>query len=141
VTGSVDRTYDMLQRIGEFLKKASAEQLDALVAGEARLEIVPKGARVAAATTPKPVTLTLSADEVAAELRSIGDRAAAARYVTDLKLPKAQLVQLAKELHVAVLSKHTVAQVRDLIVEQTVGHRLTTEAILSRPTDSRQPAR
>jgi len=43
VTEPTDRTYDMLQQIGEFLKKLKKEEYDALVAGESRLMVVPKG--------------------------------------------------------------------------------------------------
>ncbi|MDQ7911004.1 hypothetical protein RB614_41605 [Phytohabitans sp. ZYX-F-186] len=135
MTESVDRTYDMLQRIGEFLKKLSQEQYDALVAGEARLEVVLKGARVSGGGAKKaapPAALPVSADQVAADLRNLDDRQSATRYLEDLKLGKPQLVLLAHELNVKVTTKQTMAQIRDLIVAQKVGSRLTTDAILGR---------
>jgi hypothetical protein len=125
----------MLQRVGEFLKKLSKVQYDALVAGEARLDVIPKGARVvggAAKPAGAPVALPITADQVDADLRSLVDRPSAVRYVADLKLGKPQLVLLAGQLNVKVTSKHTMPQIRDLIVEQKVGHRLATDAILGR---------
>ena len=138
MTEPVDRTYDMLQRVGEFLKKLSAAEFEALVTGEARLAVVPKGARITGATAKKtaaPVALPLPAEQVATDLRSLGDRTSAARYLADLKLSRPQLALLAGELNVHITSKTTMTQIRDLIVDQKVGHRLATDAILSRPAD------
>ncbi|BCB86575.1 hypothetical protein [Phytohabitans suffuscus] len=135
MTEPVDRTYDMLQRIGEFLKKLSQEQYDALVAGEARLEVVLKGARVSGGGAKKAaasVVLPLPADQVAADLRNLDDRQSATRYLEDLKLGKPQLVLLAQELNVKITSRQTMPQIRELIVAQKVGSRLTTDAILGR---------
>lgn len=132
MTESVDRTYDLLQRVGEFLKKAKPEQVEALLAGQAELRILLKTERVTRPAAPraaKPVTLAVSSDQVAADLRTIDDRAAAARYLTDLNLGRPALVQLAKELNVHILSKSTMTQIKDLIVDQKVGHRLTSNAI------------
>jgi len=140
VTDPVDRTYDLLQRVGEFLRKVSVDQVEALAAGEARLEIVPKGARITGGAATKavaPVALPLPAEQVATDLRSLGDRASAARYIDDLKLKKPQLVLLARELNVQISSKTTMPQIRDLIVEQKVGHRLVTDAILGHRADGR----
>jgi hypothetical protein len=140
VTDPADRTYDMLQRVGEFLKKLSKVQYDALVAGEARLEVVPKGARITggtAAKTAPPVLLPMSAERVGADLKAIGDRPAAVQYIDDLRLKKAQLTLLARDLGVRVTTRHTMTQVRDLIVEHKVGYRLATDAILGQPSTSR----
>jgi hypothetical protein len=132
VTEPTDRTYDMLQQIGEFLKKLKKEEYDSLLAGDSRLMVVPKGARISGGTArqAEPVALALDAAQVDADLRSLGDRQSAARYVDDLKLKKAQILQLAKELNVHVRAKDTIPQIRDLIVEQKVGHRLAHDAIL-----------
>ena len=96
--------------------------------------VVPKGARVSSGTarTTQPVVLAVGAEQVDADLRSLGDRQSATRYLGDLKLKKAELVQLAKELNVPVRSSNTVAEIRDLIVEHKVGHRLAHDAILRR---------
>ncbi|WP_432989887.1 hypothetical protein [Dactylosporangium sp. CA-233914] len=134
MTEPADRTYDMLQQIGEFLKKLKKDEYDALLAGDSRLMVVPKGARISGGTVRKmePVALAVNAEQVDADLRSLGDRQSAARYLDDLKLKKAQIQQLAKELNVHVRAKDTIAQIRDLIVEQKVGHRLAHDAILRR---------
>ncbi|GAA3232786.1 hypothetical protein ACFO1B_21200 [Dactylosporangium siamense] len=132
MTEPTDRTYDMLQQIGEFLKKLKKEEYDSLLAGDSRLMVVPKGARISAGTTrtAEPVALAVDTAQIDADLRSLGDRQSAARYLDDLKLKKAQILQLAKELNVHVRAKDTISQIRDLIVEQKVGHRLAHDAIL-----------
>lgn len=137
MTDAADRTYDMLQRIGEFLKKLTPEKYDALLTGEARLEVVAKGAKITtpgASRSAAPVALPVSAEQVSADLAKFGDRASAEQYLTDLKLTKPQLVSLAKDLGVAFKSTATIPVLRGLIVAQIVGSRLTTDAILeSRP--------
>ncbi|GAA4243185.1 hypothetical protein [Dactylosporangium darangshiense] len=132
MTVPTDRTYDMLQQIGEFLKKLKKDEYDALLAGNSRLMVVPKGARISGGPARKaePVALAINAEQVDADLRSLGDRQSAARYLDDLKLKKAQLLQLAKELNVHVRASNTILQIRDLIVEHKVGHRLAHDAIL-----------
>jgi hypothetical protein len=137
VTDAADRTYDMLQRIGEFLKKLTPEKYDALLSGEARLEVVAKGAKIStpgASRTAAPVALPISAEKVAADLAKFDDRGSAEQYLADLKLKRPQLVSLAKELDVAFKTSETMPVIRGLIVSQIVGARLTTNAILeSRP--------
>jgi len=116
----------LLQRVSELLKKLSPEDLQALETGEAKLMVVHKAAPRKAASVP----LTLDIEQVNTDLKTISDRAMAARYVMDLKLPKPQLVQLAKGLDVPVASKDTIQTIVAKIVEQKVGYRLDTNAIL-----------
>ncbi len=135
MTESTDRTYDMLQRVGEFLKKLTADQYAALVSGDARIDVVPKGARIVGPATKRPaapVELPLPADRIVADLQAIGDRDAAAGYLDDLRLKRPQIVLLAGQLGIRVTTKNTIPQIRDLIVEDKVGHRLATNAILGR---------
>ncbi|WP_433207105.1 hypothetical protein ACQP00_40730 [Dactylosporangium sp. CS-047395] len=135
MTEPADRTYDMLVHIGEFLKKLKQEEYDALLAGESQLKVVPKGARISsgAARSTKPAAPAVNAEQVDADLRNIGDRQSAVQYLADLTLKKAELVRLAKELNVPVRASGTVAQIREVIVEHKVGHRLAHDAILRRP--------
>src|SRR5215475_4980461 len=79
-----DLAHDVLIRVAEFLRKVPAEQLAELAAGEARLEVVPKGGR-APARKAAPAALPRPAVEIAATMTEIGDRLAARRYLeTDL---------------------------------------------------------
>lgn len=116
----------LLQRVSEFLKKLSPEDLQALETGEAKLQVVHKTAPKKASAAP----LSLDVEQVNTDLKAINDRAMAARYLMDLKLQKVQLVSLAKGMDVPVASKDTVATIISKIVEQKVGNRLDTNAIL-----------
>jgi hypothetical protein len=135
VTNPVDRTHAVLLRVSEFLKALPADQIDDLIAGTAKLEIVARtGRRPAARAAAKPLSVT--PDKVRAELVAIGDTAGAERYITDLKLTVAQLKALAGELGIALPGKALKAEVVRQIVQWTVGRRLTSETI-SRPAPSR----
>jgi hypothetical protein len=135
VTNPVDRTHAVLLRVSEFLKALPADQIDDLIAGTAKLEIVARtGRRPAARAAAKPLSVT--PDKVRAELVAIGDTAGAERYITDLKLTVAQLKALAGELGIALPNKALKAEVVRQIVQWTVGRRLTSETI-SRPAPSR----
>lgn len=116
----------LLQRVSEFLKKLSPEDLQALETGEAKLSVVHKTPPRKAAAAP----LTLDVEQVNADLKAINDRAMAARYLMDLKLKKPQVVELAKALDVPIKSADSVATIFSKIVEQKVGYRLDTNAIL-----------
>jgi chromosome partitioning protein len=122
-----DRTADLLLRVAEFLRKLPADQLDALASGEARLEVVSKVPRAA-----KPVALKVSAEQINLDLKSLPDRASATQYLKDLKLQKAPLMELARQLDVPVVAKDAAAAVITKIVEQKVGHRLDVDAIYER---------
>jgi hypothetical protein len=134
VADPADLAHDVLLRVAEFLRKLPTEQLAGLADGTAKLEVVPKGGRppARAAAAPPPV----SADQMRAELTKIGDRAAARRWLEDLKLTVPQLKSLAKQLGISVPSKATKAVVLDEIVQWTIGRRLDSAAI-SRPAPAR----
>jgi hypothetical protein len=138
VTNPVDRTHAVLLRVSEFLKALPAGQIDDLIAGTAKLEVVPKGGRPAAraATRSAAKPLSVTPDKVRDELVAIGDTVGAERYVTDLKLTVPQLKALAGELGIAVPGKATKPEVIRQIVQWTVGRRLTSET-LSRPAPAR----
>src|SRR4051812_8775878 len=87
VTDPADLTHDVLVKVAEFIRKLPADQLADLASGAAKLELVPKGGRVARTTTPRRAAApTVSADKVLADIVAIGDRAGATQYVTDLGL-------------------------------------------------------
>lgn len=134
MTNPVDRTHAVLLRVSEFLKALPADQIDDLIAGTAKLEVVGKARRTAARAASKPLSVT--PDKVRAELVAIGDTIGAERYISDLKLTVAQLRQLAGELGISVPSKAVKAEVTRQIVQWTVGRRLTSET-LSRPAPAR----
>jgi hypothetical protein len=128
VTEPADLAHDVLVRVAEFLRKLPAEQLADLAAGEARLEVVPKGGRRAGGGGTAGAALPRPAQEIATTLVEIGDRAAARRYLeVDLRLTIPRLKQLAAALGVTVSG--TKPRILDGLVEWAVGRRLDSDAI------------
>ena len=147
MTAPAELSAGVLLRVADFLKKLPADQLADLASGTARLEVVPKGASAGSGSAKKTaapravkaptqraakIAPVVDAERVRADLRAIGDRAAAARYLDDLGLNVPPLKSLAKELGVAVGSRARRDEVRDAIVQRFVGGRLAAEAV-SRP--------
>ena len=132
---TADLTHAVLARITQFVRGLSADQLADLGTGTARLTLVPADT---AATSARPAgrELPLSPDEVRGVLRSTSDRAEASRYLDGLRLTLAQLRVLAKGLNLAVPASASKTQVRDTIVQWTVGRRVDG-SVLSRPATPR----
>ncbi|MFI6762574.1 Rho termination factor N-terminal domain-containing protein [Micromonospora sp. NPDC050417] len=142
MTSPADLSHAVLLQVAEFIRTLPADQLADLAAGRVRLQLAgqpsagtaaPAGtaknrttaARTTAAPTPPPV----SAEQVRADLVSIGDRVAATRYLDDLTLKVPELRALARELGITVSSRATKPTVVQEIVQWTVGRRLASEAI------------
>jgi hypothetical protein len=131
---TVDLTHGLLLHVAQFLRGLSSDQVSELLAGEARLALVPKGGRVTTLSTagrhraPVPVDST----QIAEDLRKIGERSAAATYLNDLKLTKDQLKQLSKDLNVTMKTKARNDEYVQAIVGLLVARRLDSEAIFRR---------
>ncbi|NUT36407.1 MAG: hypothetical protein HOV79_25410 [Hamadaea sp.] len=129
---AIDQTHALLLHVADFLKKLPADQIGDLLRGEARLALIPKGARVAGAAGARATRATATAvdpDRVAVDLARIDDRAAATRYVDDLRLTVAGLKDLCKALDVPVSSKVTKAGAVTAIVDLLVGRRIDGDAL------------
>jgi hypothetical protein len=120
----------VLRQVSEFLRDLPSDQLTALARGTARLSVV-NARPTAVAATARPIA-PVSAEQIRAALAECANRAAAVRYLDDLRLNAAQLRTLARDLGLAVSSAASKASVRDTIVQWTVGRRVDA-AILSRP--------
>jgi hypothetical protein len=126
-------THDVLVKVATFLRALPAEQYAALVSGEAKLALLPAGARItgpAAKKAAAPVALPLPAERIVADLGALTSRADATRYLEDLRLKgRAPLVTLAEHLGLTVRSSHTIATLKQMIIDHAVGHRLDAAAI------------
>ena len=134
---SAELTHAVLMKVGEFIRKLPADQLEELASGEAKLELVPKGGRTTTSrrtTTPKP--LTVSVDEVRDQLQASRSPEASIGYLDGLRYTTDQLRTLATELGIPLPSKITKAKIVETIVEWKVSRRLDSEAI-SRPALAR----
>jgi hypothetical protein len=128
VTEPTELTHDVLIRVAEFLRKLPADQIADLARGDARLEVVPKGGRVASTRAKPAADLPRPAAEIEQTMRGIGDRAAVRRYLEiDLRLTLPKLQALGRELNITVRTNKQRAL--DDIVEWAVGRRLDSEAI------------
>ncbi|MER7169125.1 Rho termination factor N-terminal domain-containing protein [Micromonospora sp. NPDC000207] len=135
MTDPADLAHAVLLRVAEFVRTLPADQLAALADGTAKLSVVDK-ARPARRSAAAPASAGVDTERVRADLVTIGDRAAGARYLADLKLSVPKLRALAKELGIAVSSKAKKADVEHEILQWTVGRRLDSAAI-SRPPQAR----
>ncbi|MET8250677.1 hypothetical protein [Micromonospora sp. NPDC005197] len=129
-----DLAHAVLLRVAEFVRALPADQLAALADGAAKLAVVDK-ARPAVRTTTA-ASAGVDTNRVRTDLAAIGDRAAGARYLADLKLTVVKLRALARELGIAVPSKAKKADIEQDILQWTVGRRLDSAAI-SRPSAAR----
>ncbi|MEH0985716.1 hypothetical protein [Micromonospora sp. CPCC 205556] len=147
MTSPADLSHAVLVRVAEFLRTLPADQLAALADGSARLQLAATGAtsdrpaRPSVAPESRGTAKAAAApavepERVRADLAAIDDRAAAGRYLDDLRMTVPQLKGLAKNLGIAVPSRATKADVRRDIVQWTVGRRLDSSAI-SRPAPTR----
>jgi hypothetical protein len=134
---AIDLTHSILALVGDFLRKLPADQITDLVAGEARLAVLPKGARIASAATggakrtpaaAKPAAV--SATQIGTDLAKINDRAAATRSISDLKMTVAQLKQVCAELDVPVPSRAKRDDIINKMVELLVGRRLDADTMM-----------
>jgi hypothetical protein len=114
----------ILRLLTDIVKKLKGDQLDQLVEGKAELKLVPPGAAI---VFPGP-----DAGEVRDRLASAASRQEAAQYLAGLKLKKPDLVSLAKQLDIAVVTKDTMPTIQRKIVEGTVGVREDHSAIRDR---------
>ena len=124
-------THGVLLKVADFLRKLPADQLEDLARGEAKLELVPRGARVPARKAPAKPALPRPAEEIRATLEGIGDRVAARRYLeTDLRLTVAGLQALGAAFEFTVRSRKP--QALDDVVEWTVGRSQDSDVIARR---------
>lgn len=119
----------VLVKVGDFIRKLPADQLEALVNGEAKLELVPKGGRPATTRSRAAAAPAVDAGEVGERLRGFTSVADATRYLDTLPGTVPQLKALAKALGVTVASSATKPRVRDAIVRAYVGDVLNADAI------------
>jgi hypothetical protein len=132
VTDPAELTHAVLLKVADFIKKLPTDQLADLAAGEAKLELVPKGGRPAPRSRAAAAKPTVPADQVRTDLYAINDRGAARQYLLDLKLTVVQYKALATELGVAVPSRATKDATVQALVQSLVGRRVDSD-VVSRP--------
>jgi hypothetical protein len=113
----------LLRDVATTINRLSPEQFDQMAAGDARLAFVPPGGQVVVAGP--------DAGPIRAKLAATESRRAAVAYLDGLGLKKDELMSLARQLSVAVLSKDPKPTLVQKIVDATAGAREDTAAIHS----------
>lgn len=124
----------LLRRVTDLVKKARPEELAALLKGDARLEIVYK--KQGGAKSAKTMA-DLDYDEsylkiLIDDLQKSETRVEAERILRTARLRKPQLQRMCRMLDVPHQGKDTVGQLRDNLIDSTVGVKLRSRAILGR---------
>ncbi len=113
----------LLRDVATMVNKLSPEQFDEIAAGTARLAFVPPGGEVVVAGP--------DAGTIRAKLAATESRRAAVALLDGLGLKRDELMSLARQLSVAVLSKDPKPTLVQKIVDATAGAREDTAAIHS----------
>jgi hypothetical protein len=132
VSGLAEDIAKVMTKVLTEIKKLSDDDLKAFLAGEGSLRYVPRGHQVKAPPAPlPPKTPPLpkpTVDEVRARLDSAASEDEATKYLTDLKLPFAEIKALAATLTVPTSARAGKGVIADIVKVKVTG-RLTTEAI------------
>ena len=122
MTASVELSVGLLRRFAEFTRKLSPEELEGVVAGTLKFGLLEPKA-------PKPAKTVLDAEQVRARLAEMETRDAAREYLDSLKLTAVGMKQLAQSLSTPIAGVARKDDIRDRIVEFTVGFRRGQETI------------
>lgn len=114
----------LLRKFADFVKTLSADELARVSSGELKFELVERAARKTA-----PAKAQVDVGRVRDDLRSMSTREAAASYIESLRLNADPLKDLARALGASLVGVSRKDDVRDRIVEHTVGYRLNSAAI------------
>lgn len=116
----VEISVALLRRYAEFTKKLTPEQLNGIVSGELKFAL--EGGK-------KQAVMSVDAGAIETQLSRLDSREEAAAYIDSLRLTVPKLKAVARDLAVSLAGASVKEQIRDRIVEHTVGFRLNSRAI------------
>ena len=123
----------LLRRVTDLVKKARPEELAALLKGDARLEIVYKKQGTKSGKTMADLDYDESYLKIIIDdLHKADTRVEGERILRTARLRKPQLQRMCRMLDVPHQGKDTVGQLRDNLVDSTIGVKLRSRAILGR---------
>ena len=123
----------LLRRVTDLVKKARPEELAALLKGDARLEIVYKRQTSGSERTMADLDYDESFLKILIDdLHTADTRVEGERILRTAHLRKPQLQRMCRMLEVPYQGKDTVGQLRDTLVDATIGVRLRSRAIMAR---------
>jgi hypothetical protein len=121
MTDDYDRTVAAFRLACTALSKLTAEEIRLLADGKGSIAFLPLGSTI---VQSGPTT-----EEMRSRLENIHNRQEATTYINGLKLKKAELQALARELGIIIQGKDSMATLRSKIIEGTVGTRADVAAI------------
>jgi hypothetical protein len=122
----VELSAALLRRFADFTKRLTPEELAGVARGEIKFGLHE-------APIKKSATFSLNVDKIGTDLNHMTSRAAAVDYIDGLKLVAPRLKELAKALGASTVGVSRKDDIRDRIVEHTVGYRLNSSAIRDSP--------
>lgn len=123
----------LLRRVTDLVKKARPEELAALLKGDARLEIVYKKQSTGSGRTMADLDYDESFLKVLIDdLQKAETRVEGERILRTASLRKPQFQRMCRMLDVPYQGKDTVGQLRDTLIDATIGVRLRSRAIMAR---------
>ncbi len=107
-----------LRLVGDLVKKAAADDLRSLLAGEAKLRIVPPGWRLVPPAAPKPKKATVPpASAIRAQLIELSSSDSRRDMLFGLGMNATQARKLATDLGIRGAGRSTVDQAIDKIID------------------------
>lgn len=127
MTYDVDRSAEILRRVSNFLRNLTEAQIDDLIEGRVKITLTgnPRRAQSAKARSNSEE----DAERIINELTSKSTRAEGIALLDSLGLTRASLRDIALAMKLPVPRTDTVSELKDRIVEATIGYRLRSDAI------------
>jgi hypothetical protein len=117
----------ILRRISDFLKTLSEDQMKALARGDVKLTVVPKHTKRSWRSEERENRYDI--DETLARLTNMPSREEAFKYLADAAPTKRALQELVSKLDLPNRKSDTAEDLRNRIVDATIGYRLRSIAV------------
>jgi hypothetical protein len=127
MTYDVDRSAEILRRVSNFLRNLTEAQIDDLIEGRAKITLSgnPRRAQPAKARSSSKEDV----ERIINELASKSTRAEGVALLDSLGLTRASLRDIALAMKLPAPRTDTVDDLKDRIVDATIGYRLRSDAI------------
>lgn len=127
MTYDVDRSAEILRRVSNFLRTLTEAQIDDLIEGRVKITLTgnPRRAQSAKARSSSEEDI----ERIINELTSKSTRAEGIALLDSLGLTRTSLRDIALAMKLPVPRTDTVDDLKDRIVEATIGYRLRSDAI------------
>lgn len=132
----IESQVGVLREVANFLRTLTAEQVDQLNSGEARIVLEQRTGRSRKGGVANQRLQNVDLTGVRAILQDMNSREEGRAFLDELRLPRSALQEFAHSLDMLVNKSDTVDKLKDLVVEATIGYRLRSNAIRGGDTRS-----